>query len=75
MRDAFRKFAEEVVIPVAEHVHREDTLIPREIIDSVAELGCFGLSIPESYGGLQPDDAPHGLLPPLSLYGAARRGG
>jgi len=53
----FRRFAEQKVRPVAEHVHREDDLIPKDIIDGVAELGCFGLSIPEQYGGLQPDDA------------------
>lgn len=57
----FRRFAEQKVRPVAEHVHREDALIPKEIITGVAELGCFGLSIPEAYGGLQPDGADDNL--------------
>ena len=56
IRKEFRKFAEQKVMPVAEHVHRHDDLIPKDIINGVAELGCFGLSIPEQYGGLQPDD-------------------
>lgn len=57
----FRRFADQMVAPVAEHVHRHDDLIPKEIIEGVAELGCFGLSIPEQYGGLQPDDAPDNI--------------
>ena len=47
----FRQFADDRVAPHAESIHRHDLDIPREIIDGVAELGCFGLSIPESYGG------------------------
>ncbi len=56
IRQQFRRFAEQKVVPVAQRVHREDDLIPKDIIKAVAELGCFGLSIPERYGGLQPDD-------------------
>ena len=47
----FRRFAEDKIAPKAEHIHREDTDIPEEIIDGLAELGCFGLSVPEEYGG------------------------
>ena len=61
MRRQFRRFAEQSVVPVAEHVHKHDDLIPREIISAVSELGCFGLSIPERFGGLQPDDRPDNL--------------
>ena len=51
VQDTFRRFAEDKVRPVAEHVHRENADIPEEIIDGLAELGTFGLSIPEEYGG------------------------
>lgn len=55
MRDTFRGFAQDVVMPLAEHVHREDGFIPDEILGGLTEMGAFGLSIPESYGGFQPD--------------------
>ena len=37
--------------PVAEHVHRNNGDIPEEIIAGLAEMGAFGLSVPEEYGG------------------------
>jgi (2S)-methylsuccinyl-CoA dehydrogenase len=51
VRQTFRRFAEDKVVPVAEHVHRHDEDIPDEIISGLAELGCFALSIPEEHGG------------------------
>ena len=56
MRDTFRRFADDVVAPLAEQVHREDLDIPDAILEPLKEMGLFGLSIPESYGGLQADD-------------------
>jgi (2S)-methylsuccinyl-CoA dehydrogenase len=56
MRDTFRRVAEEVVMPLAEEVHRHDLDIPAAIIDQVKELGCFGISIPERFGGIQSDE-------------------
>lgn len=56
MRATFRKFASTVVAPLAEEIHRHDRLIPETILKPLAELGGFALSIPERYGGLQPDD-------------------
>jgi (2S)-methylsuccinyl-CoA dehydrogenase len=56
MRDTFHKFADEVVKPLAEDVHRHDLIIPDAILNPLKEMGVFGLSIPESYGGLQEDD-------------------
>ncbi len=56
MRDTFRRFADDVVAPLAESIHREDLIIPDEILEPLKEMGMFGLSIPESYGGLQEDD-------------------
>ncbi len=57
-RDTFKKFAEDVVMPLAEKVHRHDDLIPSVIIDGLKEMGCFGLSIPQKFGGFQDDAKP-----------------
>ncbi len=51
VQDTFRRFAEEKLIPIAEHIHRENADIPEEIISGLAEMGAFGLSIGEAYGG------------------------
>jgi (2S)-methylsuccinyl-CoA dehydrogenase len=51
VQDTFRRFAEEQVKPVAEHVHRTNGDIPEALIGGLAELGTFGLSVPEEYGG------------------------
>jgi (2S)-methylsuccinyl-CoA dehydrogenase len=56
MREMFQKFATDVVMPLAEEIHRKDLIVPEEILSALIEMGCFGLSIPEQYGGLQPDD-------------------
>jgi (2S)-methylsuccinyl-CoA dehydrogenase len=56
MRDTFRNFATDVVMPLAEEIHRHDLIVPDAILNSLVEMGCFGLSIPEKYEGLQPDD-------------------
>lgn len=52
LRSSTRKFALETIMPQAEAIHREDLLIPESIISSMAELGYFGLSIPEEYSGV-----------------------
>ncbi len=59
--ETFRKYADENVAPIAEKVHRQDQLIPEEIIAGLRELGCFGLSIPQRYGGFQDDQKPDNL--------------
>lgn len=56
MRETFHQFAYDVVQPLAEEIHTKDLDIPDEIIKPLAELGCFGLSIPMRYGGIQPDE-------------------
>ncbi len=55
IRDQFHRFAEDKVIPYAHGWHERDELIPMEIIEQMAELGVFGLTIPEEYGGLGMD--------------------
>jgi len=51
VRDTFHRFAEEQIRPRAEHIHRENTDIPEAILDGMAEMGGFGMSVPEAYGG------------------------
>jgi (2S)-methylsuccinyl-CoA dehydrogenase len=51
MRDAFRRFVSDRVIPIAQGIHRRDELIPMDLIDAMSGLGVFGITIPESYGG------------------------
>jgi (2S)-methylsuccinyl-CoA dehydrogenase len=51
VQDTFRRFAEDKIRPVAEHIHRENADIPEDVIGGLAELGAFGLSVPEEYGG------------------------
>jgi (2S)-methylsuccinyl-CoA dehydrogenase len=51
VRETFHRFAEEKVRPHAEHVHRTNGDIPEEVISGLAELGGFGLSVPEEYEG------------------------
>lgn len=51
IRDQFRRFADDKVVPYAHEWHLKDELIPMEIIESLAEMGVFGLTIPEEFGG------------------------
>ncbi|SLN26660.1 acyl-CoA dehydrogenase family protein [Oceanibacterium hippocampi] len=48
----FRRFADEKVVPFAHDWHLKDELIPMSVIEEMAELGVFGLTIPEDFGGL-----------------------
>ena len=52
IRDQFRRFAEEQVSPHAHGWHLADALIPMSVIEHMSELGVFGLTVPEEYGGL-----------------------
>ena len=51
IRDQFRRYADEKVIPHAHDWHLKDELIPIEVIEELAGMGVFGLTIPEAYGG------------------------
>src|SRR4051812_16106316 len=52
IRDEMRKFANSEVIEHAHGWHRTNSYIPFEIIKQMSELGVFGLTIPEDYGGM-----------------------
>jgi len=51
VQDTFPAFAADVIAPHAEHVHRTNADVPEEIIQGLADLGAFGLSVPADYGG------------------------
>jgi len=52
VRDSVRSFAEQELGPIAERIHRNDELVPDSLISKMAEMGYFGMSAPEEYGGL-----------------------
>ena len=47
-----RRFADAEVIPHAQDWHRTNAYIPLEVIQGLADMGVFGLTIPEEYGGM-----------------------
>jgi (2S)-methylsuccinyl-CoA dehydrogenase len=52
MRAEMHRFAETEVVPHAHEWHLKNEYIPLEIIAKMSELGVFGLTIPEEFGGL-----------------------
>jgi (2S)-methylsuccinyl-CoA dehydrogenase len=52
IRDEMRKFADSEVMPQAQGWHRTNSYIPLDILAQMSELGVFGLTIAEEYGGL-----------------------
>ncbi len=56
LSSTFRRFAEREIRPHAEHVHRTNADVPESVIEGLRDLGAFGLSIPEKYGGAAPTD-------------------
>ena len=61
-QDAFRRFATDVVAPMAEKIHRHDLTVPEALLQPMREMGVFGLSIPEEYGGSAPSGREDTLL-------------
>ena len=51
IRREFNKFSKEKIEPFAHEWHLKDQLIPLNVIDELANLGVFGLTIPEEFGG------------------------
>ena len=52
MREEIRRFASADVQPHAHQWHLENAYIPLDVLAKLSQLGCFGLTIPEEYGGL-----------------------
>jgi (2S)-methylsuccinyl-CoA dehydrogenase len=52
VQSEFARFADQQVIPIAQQVHRQDKLIPIELVQQLGDMGVFGLTVPERYSGL-----------------------
>lgn len=52
VRDTFRRYADQHVMPQAQQWHRDNALVPQSVIDELAGMGAFGVTVPEAYGGL-----------------------
>jgi (2S)-methylsuccinyl-CoA dehydrogenase len=59
---SFRRFAQEVVAPQAEAIHRHDLTVPESLLQPMRDMGVFGLSIPERLGGTGPNDRDDTLM-------------
>jgi len=51
LRDSVRRFVDERLIPAEDQVEHENA-VPPGIVQEMRELGLFGLSVPECYGGI-----------------------
>ena len=51
LKDSVRRFVRERLVPAEDRVEHDDE-VPAEIVEEMKELGLFGLSIPEEYGGI-----------------------
>ncbi len=56
-----RQFADEKIIPNAEHYDHEDSY-PEPIVEEMKELGLFGVTIPEEYGGMGLDLTTYAMI-------------
>jgi (2S)-methylsuccinyl-CoA dehydrogenase len=52
IRDEMKKFCDAEVAPHAHEWHLANAYIPMEVVDGLAALGVFGLTLPEAYGGM-----------------------
>jgi alkylation response protein AidB-like acyl-CoA dehydrogenase len=61
IKDMVRQFADEQIIPNAEHYDSEDSF-PEPIVEQMRELGLFGVTIPEEYGGMGLDLTTYAMI-------------
>lgn len=52
IRDQFRRYTDDKIVPHAHEWHLNNDYIPMDVVNEMADLGVFGLTIPENYGGL-----------------------
>src|SRR4051812_40154299 len=56
-----RQFVDEQIIPQAEHYDAADEF-PEPIVEQMKELGLFGVTIPEAYGGMELDLTTYAMI-------------
>src|SRR3954468_16911393 len=56
-----RQFADEQILPNAEHYDAVDKF-PDQVVEQMKELGLFGVTIPEEYGGMGLDLTPYAMI-------------
>jgi alkylation response protein AidB-like acyl-CoA dehydrogenase len=56
-----RQFTDEQILPNAEHYDHEDSF-PEPIVEQMKELGLFGVTIPEEYGGMGLDLTTYAMI-------------
>jgi alkylation response protein AidB-like acyl-CoA dehydrogenase len=61
IRETTRRFAQEVIRPIAEALDREERF-PAEIYQQMGELGLFGITVPEDFGGAGLDVTAYALV-------------
>ena len=61
-QESFRRFSQDVVAPQAGKIHRENLTVPESLLQPLREMGVFGLSVPERFGGSAPDAHEDSLL-------------
>ena len=61
-QDSFRRFSAQQVAPLASDIHRQDLTVPEVLLKPLREMGVFGLSIPERYGGSAPEGSDNTLM-------------
>src|SRR3982075_3854283 len=61
IREMVRQFADEQILPNAEHYDHEDSF-PEPIVEQMKELGLFGVTIPEEYGGMGLDLTTYAMI-------------
>ncbi len=59
--DMVRQFADEQILPQAEHYDHEDEY-PEPIVEQMKELGLFGVTIPEEFGGMGLDLTTYSMI-------------
>ena len=55
------QFVDEQVLPIAEHHDHEDSF-PEDVVEQMKELGLFGVTIPEEYGGMGLDLTTYSMI-------------